>query len=895
VPWFNFNKKTIFVFLFLCSLIFVYSGQLSSVSDVQVIRTTYFDFIFPKKSEQSAVILSKEADKMYEEIATLLHTDIKLHIPVVITPDNDELNAYYTPIPYNRIVVYDTIPTINSLAVFSESLCSVFYHELVHAISINIRSPFWGLASDIIGDVVTPSMMINLPTSFIEGVTVSFESLYGEGRLNDVYSLHMLKQAKIENKFPSWSDIAGSRDISPAGALPYLFGGAFSAYLQQKFGMEKYAEFWQESGKLHIFTFSPGIFKKVYNTSIDSEWKLFQDTIDISSSIINPTAFSSKVKKGWYGGLCSAQGMIGTIDNQTGLVTILKDDEKIYQFVSDLTEKISFSMDGRYIVLSGTTSISGKKRNTIKIYDLIHKQYIKTPIIGLRDGAIVTLSDNSKVLIGVETVSQKSAIVSIPFEEIEKGKISTRTYLSFFDVNIIPFSLEDAGNNSFVYFLKDKQEWSIIVNDFLHNSEKKYYLKDDAFVPQSLSVADSKLYISCVFEETMIPTLGIFDLKTEKMYVSDEIYSGGVYSPVLLDSRIVFVSHFFEERQLSSTEFSLIREKEITLNIPRVDEEGTVTPFIHKKEKYNPLMYLSKGIIALFGPLSLNLDSFRLFNEPVLAGISYVTMDPAEICLFVAGLGIDVITPKVNISTGISYSFRNTTTSLDLFSSWNEEGLDKSAIQLQNSLAFPLNSQYSNFILSNNFVWLYEDIHELTNELAFQYSYLKKWDSGYSVLGGFLIGVQGNFYFNQKNHVSEKYPSVIGKIYIPKLLPVQNTVKLTLSLPSTITSIFQYNNFVPYFYLNGEMQLVSIEIQKGTKLVPLYMRRIVFYSGLNNQWNNWVEKKRQGYLTASFDFTPNTGVVIGQSIAINFNLFWDFLNDTNSKPLTWSVSGNIAL
>lgn len=895
MPWLNFNKKTIFVFLFVCSLISVYAGQLSSVSEVQVIRTTYFDFIFPKKSEESAIILSKEADKMYEEIAELLQTDIKLHIPVLITPDNDDLNAYYTPVPYNRIVVYDTIPRISSLAVFSESLCSVFYHELVHAISINIRSPFWGMASSIIGDVITPSMLVNLPTSFIEGVTLSFESLYGEGRLNDAYSLHMLKQGKIENKFPSWADVAGSRDTSPSGSLPYLFGGAFSAYLQQKFGMEKYAEFWKESGKLHIFAFSSGIFKKVYNTSIDSEWELFQDTITIPTTTISPTPYNLKSKKGWYSGLCSAEGMIGTIDSQTGLVTIFRNDEKIYQFVSDVTEKISFSRDGRYIVLSGTTSISGNSRNTIKIYDLLKKQYISTPIIGLRDGAMVTLSDNSKVLIGVETVSQKSAIVSIPFDEIERGKIATRTYLSFFDTNIVPFYLEDGGNNSFVYFLKDKQEWSIIVNDFLHNSEKKYYLKDADFVPQSLSVFQSKLYISCVFEDTIIPTLGIFDLKTEKMYVIDEVYSGGVYSPVRLDSKIVFISHFFEERQLSSTEFSLIREKEITLDIPRAEEDAPITPFIHKKEKYNPLPYLSKGIIAPFGPLSLNLDSYLLFNEPVLAGISYITMDPAEICLFVAGLGIDVVTPKVNISIGISYSHKNLTTMLDCFTSWNESGLDKSAMQLQNSVSFPFKSQYSNFILSNKFIWFYNNTYALSNKLAFQYSYVKKCDLGYSVLGGFLFGVQENFYYNQKSHEKERYPSIFGKVYLPKLLPVQNTVKLTISMPSTLTCIFEYYNSIPYFYINGEIQLCAIEIQKGTKLVPLYMRRIVFYSGLLNQWNSGIEHKRQGYLTSSLDFSPNTGVVTGQKIAINFNLYWDFLSESDSKPLTWSVSGNIAL
>ena len=109
--------------------------------DTYVIETKYFDIIYPLQSEQTAQILAQNVDAMYEEIASSLNTEITMHLPVVITPNTQQLNAYFSPMPYNHIVIYDTPPDSSSIAVFSKTVLSIFYNELFHACLLNIRSP----------------------------------------------------------------------------------------------------------------------------------------------------------------------------------------------------------------------------------------------------------------------------------------------------------------------------------------------------------------------------------------------------------------------------------------------------------------------------------------------------------------------------------------------------------------------------------------------------------------------------------------------------------------------------------------------------------------------------------------------------------------------------------
>ena len=277
------------------------------------IHTEHFDFIYPESSEETALILSENAESLYTKAVTLLQTDIDLFIPVYITPYMQRLNAYYTAFPYNRIVFNDTPPHSHDLAVFNQTKLSVFYHELVHAITMNMKNGFWSFLSAVFGDVYSPSYLYTSTLSFIEGATVSFESMDGDGRLNNGDSMAYLVQAKLEDCFPSWKDASGPRDIFPNTQYAYLFGGAFNSYIQKKYGMEKYSELWRLCGSGGGF-FDPIIdasFKTVYGVSLEEEWNAFAEQFRSlflrimsmsapcpNSRLIRPRSHTGTVQKG---------------------------------------------------------------------------------------------------------------------------------------------------------------------------------------------------------------------------------------------------------------------------------------------------------------------------------------------------------------------------------------------------------------------------------------------------------------------------------------------------------------------------------------------------------------------------------------------------------------------
>ena len=113
---------------------------------------------------------------------------------------------------------------------------------------MNIRSGFWQFVSTVFGDVVSVSPALYAYDSLVEGVAVLSESTDGYGRLNDLRSTRVLRQAKLEGRFPSWMDIAGAMDVYPSSNLPYIFGGAFLGYLYSQYGVDVVGEVFRRFG-----------------------------------------------------------------------------------------------------------------------------------------------------------------------------------------------------------------------------------------------------------------------------------------------------------------------------------------------------------------------------------------------------------------------------------------------------------------------------------------------------------------------------------------------------------------------------------------------------------------------------------------------------------------------
>ena len=219
----NNYKSFSFIILFLLSLpLHALGGALAdSSAPLHVIQTEYFDIIFPSECRESAQKIEAVCDDYYLEITRLLETDAYQRFPVTITRSVELLNAYYAAIPYNRIVLYDTLPE-SSLDMYQETIQSIFYHELTHAVTYNMKGSLCRALS-VFADSMNPAWL-SITTFWAEGATVSFESKGEGGRLNDPFSTQIVNQSVIEGKFPSWRDVTGSRDTYPGGTDAYMFG-----------------------------------------------------------------------------------------------------------------------------------------------------------------------------------------------------------------------------------------------------------------------------------------------------------------------------------------------------------------------------------------------------------------------------------------------------------------------------------------------------------------------------------------------------------------------------------------------------------------------------------------------------------------------------------------------
>ncbi|MGI5069531.1 hypothetical protein HRO26_00010 [Treponema pectinovorum] len=282
-------KKSIWTVLFLLfSLkIFSYSGIMSGEKTLKTFSTKYFDLIFPIECEKTALKIADVCDSYYLEISQKLGLKPYQRFPVSITRQVERTNAFFSLAPYNLIVFYDA-EFDEHLDMYEDTVQSIFYHELTHAVTLNAKSPFWQGMS-FFADFFTPAGL-SLTSFWFEGAAVLFESFGNGGRLNDPFFTQIAVEAKLkdyfnEKNFPSWRDVSGARDTYPYGNDAYAFGATFAQYLVKTYGFEKYAQFWKNAGTSANLSFCTGVFKRTYNLKLDEVWNDFKESIILPQNI----------------------------------------------------------------------------------------------------------------------------------------------------------------------------------------------------------------------------------------------------------------------------------------------------------------------------------------------------------------------------------------------------------------------------------------------------------------------------------------------------------------------------------------------------------------------------------------------------------------------------------
>ncbi len=604
---------------------------------LQIISTEYFDIIYPSASLETAALLVEYADGLADEVCLLLDTSIKKRIPVYINPAVQVLNAYFSPAPYNRIVLYDTLPLDGPLGGFRDTMLSVFHHELVHAVSLNIRTPFWQGVSAIFGDIVSVNSAVTMPMSFIEGVTVSFESIGGGGRLNDPLTTHVLMQDKLEGKFLGWKESAGARDTWPGPSLSYLYGGAFSAWLQSEWGMERYALLWKRGGGFNPFrSLLQGRFSQVYDEPLALAWDRFYESVKLPEPVLERETALKGAAPGIITAMTSGPDGIAWSDANARSVyfrSAAGTVRKLFDADSSL-HRLSFSPDGRYLLTSQAQSIGSAVRQIVRCYDMLTLRFTGETIQGLRDAAFFGSSDR---IVGIDIHEQHSHLVLLDRENPLERQLVYQAGPQ--QEHAVLYNPVFAGNSTIAVIAADGLERTLLFID--SETERRTALSStiDLGTIRHLQSNYSGTEVNLTFiwnEAGSFYRPAVLNPGTGKLKLLRADYSGAFFHPVLLQSASGAESTLIYSAALSGRD--VLTEYDNLNNFVEVSwgyQESSDVQFAVSAENsrmitgarlYNPLPWFLDG---LFLPFPAQLPS-RGGNTAYVPGFLFITGDPAE-------------------------------------------------------------------------------------------------------------------------------------------------------------------------------------------------------------------------------------------------------------------------
>lgn len=594
-------------------------GLMWGEKNIRVVQTQWFDIIYSEGSKESAALLAENADRIYREIAEMYGREAQARMPVVLSPKREVFNAYFSAGFYNHIVLYDTAPS-QDMRVFSEDLLSTFRHELTHAYTYNMKNAFWTGFDKVFGDAVNPAGLF-ITSGWAEGATLTSESAGGEGRLNDEYAKHIVKQAKIEGRFPKYDDVQGASDKHPSGAY-YHFNGAFNEWLQAKYGMEKYARFWYKC--VNFQTISTRLaFKKIYGIKLKDAWHHFENDLqvpDVPPSPLESSAFAicdmfSGSRKTYspknnggaiFSCIAQSENSVAWLEEKSGAIFIASKEDVRKEipkpkklFCVDGAQNISLSRDDRFLAVFYVNQQSATYACRVKFYDFQEKKWIHFESGGIADGAIVHY-EGASYLVCQQFYSQakKIAITSLACDNSAgaKGESENASYVEIpLATNVSASDFYDIGNGQFAFVRKNGLERNICIATIWGEILFEQKMPQEKFAIRHLSFdfIANKMYFSYAIPGSM-PRLGEFDVASKTFACDKNDISGGIFFPTSIgENELMYIGKFYRQNRLFKLK---VRDKNAVLS------QGTIS---------------SKKQDALSQMTSVNLSQVALSQEDV--------------------------------------------------------------------------------------------------------------------------------------------------------------------------------------------------------------------------------------------------------------------------------------
>ncbi|MCL2196086.1 MAG: hypothetical protein FWB77_00565 [Treponema sp.] len=538
----------------------------------RVIKTDYFDIIFPKESEPSARLLALYADSLYRDVTSILGIEVSSRISVTFTPHTDMFNGYYSHMSFPHIMLYDT-PMDIEWTVYENNLKGLFLHELVHAVTISTGNRNYINLQKIFGTWASPAYL-TAPLFMIEGATVSFESLTGFGRANDPLIKQKLRQAIYEDKFLTPFQVSGVYDLPDQIGTYYEYGGLFSAWLQKEFGIEKYGELWRAMGDNKDISFSFFVYRsvfysafaKVYGINIMDAWNAFKASLSLTGIEEKP----NEVLPARYRLSKKRNNIISKIAAGKDNVYILDSTEKKIRVFNSQTENVtsfntnsfySYDLDvsecGSKLLVSGYNAIGDMFKAAVTEHNAGSGRITGRSIRGLykaryfREGAV-----------GIKSEQHNNCIVYMDFKGHEEIIFRGNETLMFsgpqvLDNDRIVFIAAQNGIRKLMLYNYETGELFRVENSAGNNTYWHYM--------RGLGVFENKLLFSYNSDDRMYK-LACLDFDSMQAVFSERDFSGGVFNPVSVNGNIYYSGNLF-----SGDEFLRFPETADLISGTRID------------------------------------------------------------------------------------------------------------------------------------------------------------------------------------------------------------------------------------------------------------------------------------------------------------------------------------
>ena len=217
----------------------------------QTLETAHFRIYYPAAVAATAPRVAAVAETLHARLERWLGWKPRQKTEVVLFDNLDLSNGSATPVPYNRITLYLPAPTEGALVDASPWLETVFLHEYVHILHLDMVSGAPRVFRRIFGRLDNLFAFLTFPQLFAPSWVGEGLAVYGEsdnpdgfGRLNNA-TYGALMRMEVAGGLRSLTGISYegySASRWPPG-LNYLYGAWFYRFVAERYGERKLRDY----------------------------------------------------------------------------------------------------------------------------------------------------------------------------------------------------------------------------------------------------------------------------------------------------------------------------------------------------------------------------------------------------------------------------------------------------------------------------------------------------------------------------------------------------------------------------------------------------------------------------------------------------------------------------